>query len=297
MQRSKLIRGYLFVVASAVIYGCMPLMAKYIYLEGVTPPTLVFLRNLLALPSLALLAALGKKPLRAPKKALPSIGMLALLGCCVTPMLLFASYQYIASGTATVFHFIYPAMVAVFGALFLRERLRAATALCVVLCVAGIALFYTPGQLLNVRGSLLALLSGVTFSCYVLLLSRYKYREVTGFVFSFFVAAISSALMLLICLITGQLSLPVSLKGWALCLLFATAVTTGAVVLFQQGAFLIGGQRASILSALEPLTGVFVGALVFHEAMGVRTVLGSGLVILSTLLLALLDMRSSQKQE
>ena len=32
---NKLLKGYLFVIVSAVVYGCMPLGAKIIYAEGV----------------------------------------------------------------------------------------------------------------------------------------------------------------------------------------------------------------------------------------------------------------------
>ena len=45
MNIGKMIRGYIAVIASAVLYGCMPLMAKIIKADGVTPLTLVFLRN------------------------------------------------------------------------------------------------------------------------------------------------------------------------------------------------------------------------------------------------------------
>ena len=47
--------GYLCVILSAVIFGCMPLGANFLYAQGVTPMSLVFLRNLLSLPVLALL--------------------------------------------------------------------------------------------------------------------------------------------------------------------------------------------------------------------------------------------------
>ena len=60
----KTAKGYLFAVLSAVIYGSMPLMAKYIYADGVTPMTLVFLRNLFAIVPLALLAYRPKKTLK-----------------------------------------------------------------------------------------------------------------------------------------------------------------------------------------------------------------------------------------
>ena len=53
MNKSKMLTGYIYAVVSAVIYGCMPLMANYIYADGVSPMTLVFLRNVLALPVLA----------------------------------------------------------------------------------------------------------------------------------------------------------------------------------------------------------------------------------------------------
>ena len=40
-------------ILSAVIFGCMPLGANFLYAQGVTPMSLVFLRNLLSLPVLA----------------------------------------------------------------------------------------------------------------------------------------------------------------------------------------------------------------------------------------------------
>ena len=99
---NKNLKGCLFAVLSAIIYGSMPLMAKYVYADGVTPLTLVFLRNLFSVVPLAILAYREKKTLKIPVSALPAIGFMSLLGCCLTPVLLFSSYQYIPSGLATV---------------------------------------------------------------------------------------------------------------------------------------------------------------------------------------------------
>ena len=295
MHSARLIKGYLSVIISAVIYGCMPLMAKFIYADGVNAMTLVFLRSCLALPALALMSLGQSRTLRINPKALPSISLMALMGCCVTPTLLFLSYTFIASGTATVFHFVYPAVVVIGGVLFLREKLRLGNLISVVCCVAGIALFYQPGQPLDWRGSLCALASGFTFAVYVLMLSRFGRWKISGFLFTFWITAVSSLVMLVFCVLSGQLALPVTLLGWGLCLLFALAVTCGAVVLFQQGTFLIGGQQASILSTLEPITSIVVGILVFHEAVTLRVVCGSVLVILASVLIAVSGMKESQK--
>lgn len=288
-------KGYIYAILSAVIFGCMPLMAKYIYADGVSPMALVFLRNLLALPSLAILAWMQCKTLSVPRASLPSMGLIALIGCCVTPILLFSSYQYIASGTATVFHFIYPSIVVVAGIVFLKKKAQLGSIISVIICCVGVALFYTPGQPLDPLGSFFALFSGVTFATYVLLLSSFKH-EVTGFLFTFYLTLMATVFTLIACMVSGNLNLPGSLMGWLMCLIFALLVTTGAVMLFQQATFLIGGERTSILSTLEPTTSVIVGILVFHEAVSGRTVIGSVLVILASLLIALFDMKSQDKK-
>ena len=293
---TKHIKGYVMVLLSAIIYGCMPLGAKYIYAEGVNPITLVFLRNLLALPTLGALAFFKEKSLSCPKKALPSVCLLSLLGCCLTPWLLFSSYNHMASGSATVVHFIYPALVAVGGAVFFKEKLKPAALISVILCVAGISLFYDPSAAFSLKGALLAFLSGVTFATYVLLLQRFKWKkELQGFRFSFYIALVSSAFMLVFCLVTRTLSLPATLLGWVLSFAFATFVTAIAVVLFQQGTFIIGGARASVLSSLEPITSVAVGFAVFSEPLGIPTVTGSLLVVSASIMIALSDMKKVKK--
>ena len=293
-MNAKTVRGYIFAILSAVIFGCMPLMARYIYADGVSPSTLVFLRNFLALPSLAVLAYLQRKSLKVPAKALAPIAAISFFGCCLTPILLFTAYNYIASGTATVFHFIYPAVVVLSGILFLKKKAKAEALISVGLCIIGVALFYDPAQPINLAGSALALGSGITFALYVLLLAGFRHREISGFLFSFYVAAASAVIAFIICIATGQLALPQTVTGWGLCLLFALAVTTGAVFLFQRGTFLIGGEKTSILSTLEPITSVVVGIVVFHEKATFKSVLGAVLVISASVLIAVFDIKKKR---
>lgn len=292
---SKTAKGYLFAVLSAVIYGCMPLMSSYIYADGVNPFTLVFLRNVFSLVPLGILAYKQHKTLMVPVKLLPSIGIISLLGCNITPILLFSSYQFIPSGTATVFHFAYPAVVMIGGIVFFKQKAHIANIICLLLCVVGIGLFYTPGQSLNLSGSVLALSSAFTFAAYVLLLSRFDNRKVSGFLFTFYITLVSSIASFLICIATNNLALPQSLAGWGLCVLFSLLVTTGAVVLFQQGTFLIGGEKVSILSTLEPITSVIIGLIVFKEPLGPRMLIGTVMVISASILIVVFGKKAKQK--
>lgn len=295
MKKKQLIRGYILVILSAFLFGCMPLITSYIYEEGINRESTVLMRNLLALPVLGLLALRQNKSLKIPVKALPAISAIALMGCCVTPLLLYGSYQHIATGTATVFHFVYPAVVVLIGLVFLKKKLNAGTLLSVLLCVVGICLFYNPNEPLDWSGCALALASGVTYAIYVVLLSVFKHKEVSGFTLSFYISLICAVVMLAVCLVTRKLILPATITGWLLCILLALVISVGAVVMFQRGTFLIGGERASILSTVEPLTGVFMGIIVFHEKVTVGMGIGSVLVILACILITVFDSKKAKK--
>ena len=286
--------GCLFAILSAAIFGCMPLMAKHIYLSGVNAITLVFLRNLFSLIPLASLAYQEKKTLKIPLSLVPSIVIIALLGCCITPILLFSSYQYIPSGLATVIHFAYPSLVVLAEILFLRKAVHGHSIVSLLLCIVGIGMFYTPGQSFNLTGAALALLSGVTFAGYVVLLSVFDSRKLSGFLFAFYTTSVSAIATLCICIATGSLALPATLSGWGLCILFSLLVTTCALVLFQRSIFLIGGPGASILSTLEPITSVIIGIVVFGEPFGIRVLAGTVLVIAASIITVFFKLRKEE---
>lgn len=293
---SKTVKGCIFAVLSAVIYGSMPLMAKYIYADGVTPFTLVFLRNLVSLIPLGILAYRQQKTLKVPPALLPSLSLIAILGCCLTPILLFSSYQYIASGPATVFHFAYPTLVVIAEILFLRKKLRISSVISVLCCAVGISLFYSPEETFNLTGSTLSLLSAVTFAAYVVLLSRFDSSRLSGFLFTFYIILISSIGAFFICIATNSLVLPTTATGWGLCILFSLLVTTCAVVLFQQSTFLIGAEGSSILSTLEPITSVVIGVVIFREPFGLRLLTGTILVLIASVITVCFSLMKKSKK-
>ena len=297
MQNKGIFKGYLFIVISAVIYGCMPLMAKYIYADGVNAMSLVLLRNALSLPFLFLLGLLGKQSFGVSPKKIPPVMIIGIIGCAVAPFLLFSSYRYMNSGTATVFHFVYPAIVLLLEWILLKGRIKGGSLVAILLCVTGIALFYNPGEPLSPTGSVLALTSGLAFAVYVVLLGKHGRGGMGVYVFSFFAAAGATALLLVICLAGGMLALPRSLFGWVLSVIFALLVNVGAVVLFQSGTFLIGGQKASILSTFEPITSLVVGMIIFDETVTWLSVVGTILVLAASVVIAVQDGREQKKSE
>ena len=220
-MKKTLTWGYMAVIASACLYGCMPLLTKFIYADGVGVLTAVLLRSVLAMPVLGVLTKCTGQRLKVPGKALLWIGLAGVLGCGLTSVPLFASYNYISSGAATVLHFVYPALTVVAGILFLRQQASLGTLLGVAVCMAGIVLFYDPGQSMDWRGVVLALVSGVAYTAYTLCLAAFPYKEITGFSFGFWLCVVNTVLLLGVCLVSGNLKLPSTLTGWGLSMLLA----------------------------------------------------------------------------
>lgn len=289
MKKKSIRLGYLYIILSAVLFGCMPLMARHIYADGVNSMTLVLLRNAMSLPFLAGLALLKRESFKVAPKSIFPVFVIGLFGCALTPLLLFSSYNYINGGTATVFHFVYPAVVLLLEIIILRSKIRGASIAAILLCLVGIALFYNPAEGLNFAGSALALSSGVTYAIYIFLLGKFDRGGMGGYVFAFLVALIASVTLLLACLVSGSLALPSSLLGWLLCLAFAFIINVGAVVLFQSGTFIIGGEKSAIISTFEPITSLIVCYLAFGEGGGWLSIVGSVIVISATVIIAVTD--------
>lgn len=115
-------KGYIYVIISGILFGCMPLYAKTIYNNGCTPLSLVFYRFLLPIPFLYLICKRLKVDLKVSKEEIKDLSLISILGYSATPILLYSSYNYIPSGLSTSLHFIYPVIVTVACIVIYRER-------------------------------------------------------------------------------------------------------------------------------------------------------------------------------
>ena len=196
-------------------------------------------------------------------------------------MLLFTSYQHIDTGTATVFHFVYPAVVMLIEILIMRKGVSRNNLIGLILCIFGICLFYTPGKQLNFAGSSIALLSGVTYAIYIIFISVLRKKGLSETAVNFYLSLFCSVIMFFVCSLSGSMALPIGLKGWVLTFIFAVIINAGAVTLFQYGTFIIGGQRSSILSTFEPAVSVLVGWAILNEKLTIASLIGVCFVLAS----------------
>ena len=87
------------------------------------------------------------------------------------------------------------------------------------------------------------------------------------------------------------------IAGWLAALAFSLMICIGAVMLFQKGTFLIGAQRAAILSTFEPITSIFVGILFLNEMLTPRILLGSAITLVAGVFITLGGKKDEDKEE
>lgn len=289
MKEGKLSEGTgaLFVILSAVLFGTMPLLTKTAYAYGGNTYTVAFGRFVFGTAAMGLIVALSPKlSFRITGRDFCQLLAVSFFSA-ITPLLLYGSYRHIDSGLATTIHFTYPVSVMVLGALFFRTKLRLRQLLCLLICGAGVVCFYHGGQGGAVTGMVIALLSGVTFALYILLLGKSGLGRLAMPTLSFWTSLLCAAEIGLFSAATGKLHLALPWQAWAAVAVLGVFVAALAQILFQTGVFLCGEVKASLLSTFEPLTGVIIGILVFREALTVRIAIGIVLILLAAVLLVL----------
>ena len=278
--------GELCVVTSAVLFGLMPLFAKIAAEHGSNAYMSALGRFFFgSVFLLAVLAFRRDAPFRVSWRQLLKILPLSVL-YAVTPVLLFASYDYMDSGLATALHFTFPVMVILFSALFFHVRPNGRQMICAVLGTVGVSQF-AGGEAEGATGLFLAVASGATYAMYIVLLGRSSLASLPVLTMAFWLSLMASAEIAAVAAWKSALTFALDNTAWGAILALAVFATALALALFQEGLSRCGAMRASLLSTFEPLTGVGIGWLVFSEALTPKTAAGILCVLLASVLLLL----------
>ena len=279
-----MLKGRLFLFISAVTYGIVPCLSAIAYRGGLNGITLTFLRSCISLPFLYLIIRLEHRQIRLTYRRLKQVLILGFFGGTMPILLLYLSYQYIPTGTATALHFIYPVVVVVALALIYRQRLPRITVCSVLLVTAGIYMFTELNDLSDPIGAALALLSGVFYGFYIIYMNMSGLDKVDHIVLSFYVTIIMSVSALIFGASSGTLYFAFSIRSWCMAAVISFAVTFCAMPLFQLGVRYCGAAESGIFSALEPVTSLVLGSLVLGEFMGYSRFIGAALIIIGVLM-------------
>lgn len=271
---------------AAATYGMNPLFALPLYKAGMDPDSVLFFRYLFAIPILGImLKARGRSFGIRRKEALPLIVMGLLVA--LSSLTLFQSYNYMEVGIASTLLFVYPIMVALIMSLCFKERLTWLTGFCILLALSGIALLYKGGDgvTLNLTGIVLVMISSLSYAIYIVGVNRSVLKDTPTVRLTFYALLFGLSLFLVRVDFGQTLFVPDHWYLWGNLLALAVFPTTISFLCTTRAIHYIGSTPTAILGALEPVTAVFFGVVVFGEALTLRLCIGIVLIILAVVLI------------
>lgn len=272
---------------AAASYGLNPLFALPLYAEGMGADSVLYWRYLFALVMLGGLLRLRGVDLRVDvRRELPCLAVFGLL-FSASSLFLFMSYSHMDAGVASTILFMYPLMVALIMGIFFGEKFSWLTWGSLTLALVGILLLGRKGDgtPISMLGAGLVLLSSLSYAIYIVGVNRSALRGMDSGKLTFYVLLFGLTIYLVRLRGLTDLQMPAGPMGWTCAFCLALFPTIISLLTMTVSIHHIGSTYAAILGALEPITALLVGTLVFGEQISPRMALGVVLILLGVTLL------------
>lgn len=275
-------RGIMYVIISTFIFGVTPIIGKMTYTMNSNGVHLAFLRHLFVLPIFYIIIKYKKLSIHLSKKQYKDVLKIGISNA-LTIVMLYSSYSYINVGSATVLHFLYPLFVVLLNFILYQQKLNQIQLISLTLAILGIMGFIEKSSS-SMIGIILAIVSGVFFAYYMIGMDHSSIREISPYVFNFYLVMINVFMLLILGMLTHSFKV-LTLTGYFLSFIVSIFASLIGVVLLQKGIYYLGSAQAAILSTLEPITSVIIGIIFLNEQLTLLKMAGCILVLLSTFIL------------
>lgn len=280
-------KGYLLGALAAATYGMNPLFALPLYKAGMDPDSVLFFRYLSAIPIMAIMIIARGRSFKLKRREIVPLIVMGLF-VAISSLSLFLSYNYMDAGIASTLLFVYPIMVALIMAVCFKEKLSMLTIFCILLALSGISLLYKGGEggiTLSATGIGLVMASALSYAIYIVGVNRSILKEIPTVRLTFYILLFGLSLFLVRVDFGRELLLPDQWYLWGNVVALALFPTALSFLCTTQAIQYIGSTPTAILGALEPLTAIFFGVLVFGETLTPRLCCGILLILLAVTLI------------
>lgn len=281
-------KGFTYGAIAAASYGMNPLFALPLYAAGMSVDSVLFYRYLLAALVLAVLMKIQGQSFALQKADVLPLVIMGLL-FSFSSLLLFMSYNYMDAGIASTILFVYPVMVAVIMGVFFKEKISFITIFSIALALVGISLLYQGdgGKTLSTLGVVLVLLSSLSYAIYIIGVNQSSLKTLPTTKMTFYAILFGLSIYIVRLRFCVDLQMPPTPWLWGSVLALAILPTAVSLICTTLSAHYIGSTPTAILGALEPVTALFFGVLVFHEKLTLRLIIGIVMIIAAVTLIIL----------
>lgn len=282
------IRGSVLVLISAGCFGAGSIALKLAYSEGASPIFVLTARFIIAAVVLWIYNFLigEKERYMVTRKQLFILFLLGGVVYWVFSYFLSSAYNYIPVSLGCMVFYLYPVLVNIFGVLFFKEKLASRQAVVLIMAFSGtIMMVWAPGIYLNWFGIFLAVIAALSYSAYLILMGSRYTEGLDSITVTTYISTFSALTSIIAGILTNQLRLSLSLKGWGAIAFLAVFSTVIAIILLYRGIKYISASRASIISTFEPVVAVSLGILILGETLNIYQITGAIFIIAAVVLI------------
>lgn len=276
----------------SIAFSGKPVIIKMAYQYGVDVMTLLALRMLFALPFFLAMAWWVGAPGKLTRRDWLAVLFLGFIGYYLGSYLDFAGLQYISASLGRLILFLYPTVVLLISALYLRQRITAKHVVSLVLSYSGIMLVF--GEEVSLQGPLgptllgaaLVFGSAVTYAVY-LIAGTQLIRKLGSMRFTSY-ASISATMFVVATFMGthGPAELVVPHELYALTLVLAVFSTVLPLWLMAEGLKRIGANQASLVACIGPLATIGLAHLFVGEPVTLIQLAGATLVLAGVIIIS-----------
>jgi len=280
------VAGTFSVLLAAIGFSGKAILIKLAYAHPVDAATLLTLRLLFSAPFFVLMALWSKRDAVAlsPRQWL-WVAVLGFSGYYLASYLDFLGLKYVTAGLERLILFLYPTIVVLLSAWWLKKPIRSHHFIALALSYGGIALVFTEnlnfgGHAHEVAlGGALVFASGVVYSFYLI-----GAGEIVGKVgamrFTAYAMLVACAVCVLQFLITHEArALVVPAQVYWLTFAMAIISTVIPAWLMAEGIRLTGANHAAMVGSVGPVLTIFFGYWFLGEPITLIQIAGSALVL------------------
>ena len=278
METQKKAPAMAAILAAAALWGVIGLWNRRLMAAGLSPLSIVVVRNLGGMVLLVLFFLLKDRSVfRIERRHLKYFFGTGVVSVLFFTVCYFSCQKLCSLAVASILLYTAPSFVVLLSALLWKEPVTRKKLLALFLTLAGCAFVcgvFSGGLSVTVPGILLGLGSGFFYALYSIF-GRYAlahYPPLTVTVWTFLFAGPASLVLLRPAELGAAFGADAGLWGTALAL--AVFSTAAPYILYTWGLARTEPGRASILASLEPVVASLTGVLVFGEPMGPLTALG-----------------------
>lgn len=267
-------------LSAMALWGTMSLFVKNIELAS---STLALARAIIAVITLFIIRYFLHQKIDWQRCRKDWVGLIisgAALGLNWT--MLFSSYNYVSVSVATLCYYFAPTLIILFCALFFHEKMTQKQWYCFLISTLGLIL------IINVNSSRINIdmLKGIFFGLCaaifyaIIMLANKTIHHVSGLDRTLIQLMISILFLFPYCFMTSTLTIPsLSFHSIINLLILGIVYTAFAYTLFFSAIGELPGQKAAIMTYIDPLVAVLTSALILHETILPIQILGGLLVI------------------